>query len=189
MSEQSRDRQTRQEERSWTSCSKWSVSQSRACTPTAMLLTLKQCSRASRTSLSRYFTTRTYYTRTPSPPSAEFTRLLGSFASLPPRPTPLSSLLASREPLTPRSLLLSASYVWEELPRRTSRRVKALDALPFIVGMNPFIARHHELYRNTFESLATAPPITDLDSNWEFVKRLETLVRAHANDVPTLARG
>ena len=151
--------------------------------------TLKQCSRASCTGLTRYLTSRTYYTRTPSPPSPEFTQLLGSFASLPPRPTPLSSLLAFGEPLTPKSLLLSASYVWEELPRRLVRRVKALNALPFIVGMNPFIARNHELYHNTFETLATAPPITDLKSNWEFVNRLEKLVRAHANDVPTLARG
>ena len=150
--------------------------------------TLKQCSKASRTSLSRYLTSRTYYTRAPSP-SAEFTQLLGSFASLPPRPTPLSSLLAFGEPLTPTSLLLSASYVWEELPRRLVRRVKALDALPFIVGVNPHISRNHELYRNTFETLATAPRITDLNSNWEFVERLEELVRAHANDIPTLARG
>jgi hypothetical protein len=154
-----------------------------------MFSTLKQCSRASRATPSRVLTSRTYYTRTPSPPSAEFTQLLSSFASLPPRPTPLSSLLAFGEPLTPKSLLLSASYTREELPRRIVRRVKALDALPFIVGMNPFIARNHELYCHTFETLATAAPIMDLQSNWEFVQRLEKLVRAHANDVPTLARG
>ena len=159
-----------------------------------MSLTLKQCSRAARTSSSCYLTSRTYYirthyTQTTLPPSAEFTRLLSSFASLPPRHTPLSSLLAFGEPLTPESLLLSASYTWEELPRRIVRRVKALDALPYIVGMNPFIARNHELYRHTFETLATIPPIVDLQSNWEFVQRLEKLVRAHADDVPTLARG
>ena len=150
---------------------------------------LKQCERHFRTGLSRYLTSRAHYTWTPSPPSADFTQLLSSFASLPPRPTRLSSLLAFGEPLTPTSLLLSASYTWEELPRRIVRRVKALDALPFIVGINPSISRNHELYRHTFETLATTAPIEDLQSNWEFVQRLEKLVRAHADDVPTLARG
>ncbi|KAG8804974.1 26S proteasome regulatory subunit 7 [Serendipita sp. 399] len=55
--------------------------------------------------------------------------------------------------------------------------------------MNPFIARTLEAYRRTFQELATAPPVVDVDSNAQFARLLEDLVRIHANDIPVLARG
>ncbi|KIM29095.1 hypothetical protein M408DRAFT_128025 [Serendipita vermifera MAFF 305830] len=128
-------------------------------------------------------------TRTPPPNSPELVHLLGAFKSLAPRPTPLSTLLSFGAPLTPSSIVLSASYVLEELPRRLVQRVRSMEALPFIVGMNPFISRALNSYRQTFQDLATAPPVVDMNSNIEFTKRLEALVRSHSNDIPVLARG
>jgi 26S proteasome regulatory subunit T1 len=54
------------------------------------------------------------------------------YQSLPPRLTPLSTLLSFGTPLTPSSLVLSASYVLEELPRRLAQRVNAMESLPFV---------------------------------------------------------
>lgn len=45
------------------------------------------------------------------------------------------------------------------------------------------------MYKESFQAIASAPPITSIEDNWEFVKRLEVLVRNHANDVPVLSRG
>ncbi|CAG7845900.1 SubName: Full=Related to branched-chain alpha-ketoacid dehydrogenase kinase, mitochondrial {ECO:0000313/EMBL:CCA77951.1} [Serendipita indica DSM 11827] len=128
-------------------------------------------------------------TQTPPPTSQEYLQLAGAYKSLKPRPTPLSTLLSFGSPLTPSSIVLSASYVLEELPRRLVQRVRSMEALPYIVGMNPFIARTLESYRQTFQDLATAPPVVDAASNIEFTRRLENLVRSHANDIPVLARG
>ena len=82
-------------------------------------------------------------TRTPPPTSPELASLIGTFRSLPPRLTPLSTLLSFGAPLTPSSLVLSASYVLEELPRRLVQRVRAMESLPFVrplVGLKPQMA-------------------------------------------------
>jgi hypothetical protein len=57
------------------------------------------------------------------------------------------------------------------------------------VGMNPFISKTLNGYRQSFQDLATSPPVTDMQSNQEFTRRLEDLVRSHANDIPVLAKG
>jgi 26S proteasome regulatory subunit T1 len=79
-----------------------------------------------------YSQRRLLQTRIPPPNSPELAHLLGTFKSLPPRPTPLSTLLSFGAPLTPSSLVLSASYVLEELPRRLVQRVRSMESLPFV---------------------------------------------------------
>ncbi|KAG9055508.1 hypothetical protein FS842_002040 [Serendipita sp. 407] len=134
-------------------------------------------------------TRRFFQSWAPPPNSRESAHLYKSYLALPPRPTPLSTLLSFGAPLTPSSIVLSASYVLEELPRRLVQRVRSMESLPFIVGMNPFIAKSLEAYRQSFQELATAPPVVDVDSNTQFTRLLEDLVRIHANDIPILARG
>jgi 26S proteasome regulatory subunit T1 len=121
--------------------------------------------------------------------SPEITGLLTYYAAHPPRPLNLSTLLSFGRPLTPDSLLQSASYALAEIPRRLATRVRSLEALPFIVGTNPYVARTLHAYRESFRCIATYPPVRSLDENADFAAQLEVLVQNHANDIPTMARG
>ncbi|QRW00762.1 alpha-ketoacid dehydrogenase kinase [Ceratobasidium sp. AG-Ba] len=129
------------------------------------------------------------FSRTPEPNSARMSALLSEYEQLPPRPVPLKTLRAFANPPTAQSVLESASYVLSELPRRLVQRVRALDGLPFIVGMNPFVMRTHKLYHSSFERLATYPEVKSLEENDAFARELENLVEMHANDIPTIAKG
>ncbi|KAL5636148.1 hypothetical protein ACGC1H_004838 [Rhizoctonia solani] len=129
------------------------------------------------------------YIRVPEPNSERMAALLSEYEKLPPRPIPFRTIRAFANPPTPESVLESASYVLAELPRRLVQRVRALDSLPFIVGMNPFIMRTHKLYHSSFERLATFPPVKTLEDNDRFSRELESLVEMHSNDIPTIAKG
>ncbi|KAJ8078399.1 hypothetical protein PM082_012681 [Marasmius tenuissimus] len=131
-----------------------------------------------------------YYRRAPSPNSAEVTELLAKHASSPIRPLNLSDLLAFGRPtVTPESVLASVSYALAEIPRRLATRVRYLEALPFIVGTNPYVANTLAAYKESFLWLATYPTPTTLEENAIFAERLEELVERHANDIPTMAKG
>jgi 26S proteasome regulatory subunit T1 len=133
---------------------------------------------------------RSYYRRAPQPTSPEVAELLSNYASITPtRQLNLSALLSFGRPLTPESLLASVSYVLSEIPRRLATRVRSLEALPFIVGTNPYIANTLNAYRESFRWLATYPAVTNLAENASFAGQLENLVQCHANDVPTMAKG
>src|ERR1700691_5391882 len=80
-------------------------------------------------------------------------------------------------------------YALHEIPRRVATRVRHLEALPFIVGTNPYVATTLNAYRESFQWLATYPPVTNLEQNEAFAAELEDLVESHANDVPTMAKG
>ncbi|KAJ1310449.1 hypothetical protein OPQ81_007182 [Rhizoctonia solani] len=129
------------------------------------------------------------YVRVPEPNSERMSALLAEYEKLPPRPIPFKKLRSFANPPTPESVLESASYVLAELPRRLVQRVRALDSLPFIVGMNPFIMRTHKLYHSSFERLATFPEVKSLEDNDQFSRELENLVEMHSNDIPTIAKG
>lgn len=119
----------------------------------------------------------------------ELSALLTKYSHKPFHPLTLKKLLSFGSPLNQESLLESAEYVLSEIPRRLVGRVRALEALPFIVTTNPFLSRTLRSYRSSFEALATHPPVKDLEENWEFTQRLEGLVADHANDIPTMAKG
>lgn len=129
---------------------------------------------------------RLQFLRSPSP---NFGHLLADFLARPSQPLTLSKLVSYGKPLTPNSVLQSAEYALSEIPRLLSRRTRALENLPFIVGTNPYITRTLESHRKSFEWLATLPSPTNLDENADFVDHLEHLVQSHANDIPALARG
>lgn len=104
-------------------------------------------------------------------------------------PLKLSTLLSFGRPLTEESVIESVDYVLTEVPRLFGLRVRNLEALPFIVGMNPFIARILAAHRRAFQVLATYPPVKTLEENVHFTRQLEALVQAHANDIPLMAKG
>lgn len=127
--------------------------------------------------------------RAPEPISPEVSKLLENYAQHPAQPLTLSSLLSYARPLTPKSVLASVEYVQNEIPRRLAARINSLEALPYIVGTNPYIARTLNAYRRSFVWLATQPAVKTLDENKEFTASLAALVEGHANDIPTMARG
>ncbi|KZT11456.1 26S proteasome subunit P45 [Laetiporus sulphureus 93-53] len=120
---------------------------------------------------------------------AELSKLIEEHAKQPPQPLTLSTLLSFASPVTPESVLASVGYVFTEIPRRLAMRAHSLEALPFIVGMNPFIARTLQSYRKSFRFLTSHPPVKTLEENKLFTAQLEAFVRSHANDIPTMARG
>jgi 26S proteasome regulatory subunit T1 len=124
-----------------------------------------------------------------NPPPAEVTSLLSQYASTAPLPLNLSQLLSFGRPVTSDSVLSSVSYVLYELPRRLATRVRHMEALPFIVGTNPYVARTLKSFRESFYLLATHPPVTNLRENDNFSHILSDLVERHANDIPTMAKG
>lgn len=93
----------------------------------------------------------TYTRRTPPPPPAEVLTLLQAYQGQPPHNVPLAKVTSFGEDLSPDSVVASANFVLEEIPRRLAQRVRSLDNLPFIVGTNPFITRMHDLYRTSFK--------------------------------------
>jgi len=132
----------------------------------------------------------TYHGRhAPEPAPSELMHLLARYESTPPRPLNLTQLLSFGHPVTPDSVLSSVSYALSELPRRLATRVRSLEALPFIVGTNPYVTKTLEAYRESFRWLSTHPQVTNLQKNAEFVEHLSALVERHANDIPTLAKG
>ncbi|KAJ7043372.1 atypical/PDHK/BCKDK protein kinase [Mycena alexandri] len=132
---------------------------------------------------------RSYSRRAPQPTSAELTLLLQRYAASPPLPLDLASLLSFGRPVTPSSVLSSATYALAEMPRRLAMRVRSLEGLPFIVGTNPYVASTLNAYRDSFQLLATYPPVTNLEENQKFTEQLEDLVHRHTNDIPTMAKG
>jgi hypothetical protein len=119
--------------------------------------------------------------------------LLSSYLTLSPTQLTLSSLLnlggTPGVPPKENQVLQSARFTATELPIRLARRVDQYRSLPFIVGSNPYISKIAKLYATSFDSLASLPEVKSLEDNQQFVERLDELVTAHAENIPTLARG
>ncbi|KAF7359475.1 Protein-serine/threonine kinase [Mycena sanguinolenta] len=132
---------------------------------------------------------RTYAARAPPPTSAHLTQLLQRYALSPPLALDLGTLLSFGRPVNRTSVLASVNFALAEIPRRLAKRVRSLEALPFIVGTNPYVANTLNAYRDSFELLTTFPAVSTLEENKKFTKQLEDLVHRHANDIPTMAKG
>ncbi|KAJ7596565.1 atypical/PDHK/BCKDK protein kinase [Mycena floridula] len=130
-----------------------------------------------------------YQRRSPAPISPELGQILEKYATAPPRPLNLGTLISFGQPLTSNSVLDSVSYALAEIPRRLATRVRSLEGLPFIVGTNPYVANTLNAYRESFQWLAAYKPPTTLEENTVFAEKLEGLVERHAGDIPTLAKG
>ncbi|KXS16511.1 alpha-ketoacid dehydrogenase kinase [Gonapodya prolifera JEL478] len=135
----------------------------------------------------------------PYPPSsASFDSKLAFYASQPLAVVTLRDLLrigaeAAQAPkgdeVHRQKLVESAKFMRSEIPKRLARRVRALESLPFIVGLNPYIKSVYNLYRWAFEKVADFPQITDYESDLAFSDILAELVEAHTDVVPRLAKG
>ncbi|KAI8823606.1 branched-chain alpha-ketoacid dehydrogenase [Fimicolochytrium jonesii] len=112
--------------------------------------------------------------------------LVEKYARMPITPVTLHELLQMGET---HDLLSSAKFAHAELPKRMARRVKALQNLPFIVGVNPYIKSVYQLYQDSLEKLIALPAPVDPKSQQFFTEELRTLVTAHQEVIPKLAKG
>lgn len=103
----------------------------------------------------------------------------------------LSTLSFGRPPLSPQALLASARFTREFLPIRLCRRIVALRNLPFIIVSNPHVSSIYDNYQQSLRTVQSFPishPNT-LAEEVAFTEMLIGIVKAHANTIPTLARG
>eukprot|EP00842_Homolaphlyctis_polyrhiza_P004224 jgi/Hompol1/4802/HPOL_001273-RA len=83
-----------------------------------------------------------------------------------------------------------AAVVARELPIRLARRVRAIQKLPFIVGVNPWIKSVYELYRNSFERLSALPANPSSPEDLKLLRdTLAELTETHKAVIPSLAKG
>ena len=101
----------------------------------------------------------------------------------------LSTLVSFGQPVTEQSVLDSVNHVLSEIPRRLATRVRSMENLPFIVGMNPFMSTILDVHVSSFHRIATYPKVTTLEQNEEFTAELERLVNSHVDDIPQMAKG
>jgi 26S proteasome regulatory subunit T1 len=130
-----------------------------------------------------------------SPSPWEISGLVEEYIHLPTTSLTLRNLLVLGDKKSVRD---SASYLQKELPKRLARRVSALQTLPFIVGVNPWIKSvyyfralitSYELYRNSFSTIQSFPEITSDELETEFTATLQALVQGHLDVTTTLAKG
>ncbi|KAL2917361.1 hypothetical protein HK105_203025 [Polyrhizophydium stewartii] len=88
-----------------------------------------------------------------------------------------------------RDILGWSAVVSHELPVRLARRVRAIQKLPFIVGVNPWIRSLYELYLESFERISSMPPArTDADIH-KLADTVAELTESHKTVIPKLAKG
>ena len=116
-------------------------------------------------------------------------RLVEGYLTRPSQRLRLSTLVSFGQPATERSVLASVNYVLSEIPRRLATRVRSMENLPFIVGMNPFMSKTLDVHASSFHRIATYPKVTTLEQNGKFTTELERLVDSHVDDIPQMAKG
>ncbi|KAJ3077859.1 hypothetical protein HDU99_000929, partial [Rhizoclosmatium hyalinum] len=107
-------------------------------------------------------------------------------AAAPINPVTLKRLLDLGES---KNLRESSLLLHSELPKRLARRVKAIQKLPFIVGVNPHIRGIYQLYLDSFDILSQLPEPRDEETEKLFTLTLKDLVHSHGDVIPRLAKG
>jgi hypothetical protein len=87
------------------------------------------------------------------------------------------------------TLLRNGQFLQKELPVRLARRLKDMQNLPYIVGMNPYVRSVYTLYCSSFETLVNFPPISSLQHERNYTTLLKRLVEEHKDVIPILSKG
>lgn len=108
-----------------------------------------------------------------------------------PRTIHLQNLVKFKDvsPIPENALLENAAEVIQEVTVRLGRRLRALQDLPFLVVLNPKIARLYGIYYNSFRVMSSFKPPKSIKENKEFVDVLHSLVSVHSDTVPLMAYG
>lgn len=103
-------------------------------------------------------------------------------------PTPMSDVQSDSLPSRGK-LIENANFLRRELPVRLAKRVYAIQNLPFIVGVNPWIRAVRQLYYDSFKELLNFREIETRKAEAEFSVVLTNLVDQHNDTISVLARG
>lgn len=85
--------------------------------------------------------------------------------------------------------LTSVLQVRQELPVRIAHRIRDLQNLPFVVGLNPNLERVYISYLDAFERIRKFPTITSLADNDRFCEVLKGLLESHWGTIPKMMTG
>ncbi|ORX46339.1 alpha-ketoacid dehydrogenase kinase [Hesseltinella vesiculosa] len=124
-----------------------------------------------------------------SEPQFYANKAVQEYAQFKPTPITLRQLLFYERHRTNERLLKSANYVRQELPIRIAHRLRDMQQLPFIVGMNSHILTVYQLYLDAFERLRCCKPIETLGDNARFCQTLQHSLQDHLVVIPHLALG
>lgn len=106
-----------------------------------------------------------------------------------PRPFTCRAALRLTSPVSTETLLQNAEYVRTELPVRLARSIKAFQALPYIVGINPHVVDILQKFCRAFDVLRRTPPITDLDEERHFNTTLTAAFKETSDVVTRMSMG
>ena len=67
--------------------------------------------------------------------------------------------------------------------------MRAIERLPFIVGVNPHLTNIYELYRDSFHTLLSIPTPVTVEEQDHFTTVLSELTESHQSVIPNLAKG
>ncbi|CEL59532.1 hypothetical protein RSOLAG1IB_03465 [Rhizoctonia solani AG-1 IB] len=111
------------------------------------------------------------------------------YAAKPAHRLSLRQLLFFGRQMDEERILKSANYVRTELPVRIAHRIRDLQALPYVVVKQEWVAKVYELYWSAFEKLRKYPEIHTQKDNREFCKFLRGILDEHAPVIPWISLG
>ena len=75
------------------------------------------------------------------------------------------------------------------MPIRIAHRIRDLQNLPFVVGLNPNLERVYTGYLKSFSSIQSFPTIRTLEENDRFCEFLRTALQQHWGTIPRMMSG
>lgn len=123
--------------------------------------------------------------------SHELNQLIEEKSKQKPHPLTIKHLMdtARESQRDGKAMLLSGQFLQNELPVRLALRLKDMQNLPYIVGMNPYVRSVYALYCSSFEELVRFPRIETMQEERDYTALLKRLVEEHRDVIPILSKG
>lgn len=115
--------------------------------------------------------------------------VVAQLSNKPAYPISLKQMVLFGQNINDDKLLKSANFVRQELPVRIAHRIRDLQNLPFVVGLNPNLEGVYSSYLDAFERVRRFAPIRTIDDNDRFCEFLSTLLASHWATVPRMMTG
>eukprot|EP00128_Syssomonas_multiformis_P011841 Colp12_sorted_trinity150504_noHs@3652 len=110
------------------------------------------------------------------------------YAHKKPRTVTIKQMLHFGSVMTERKLIESARFIHHELPIRLAYRIKDMQNLPFIVGINPYMKEVYDLYMDAFNCFREFRQIKCMKDEEEFTALVLNMMKHHRVAIPTLAK-
>lgn len=116
-------------------------------------------------------------------------KAIAQLSNKPALPISLKQMMAFGKGISEDRLIQSANFVRQELPVRIAHRVRDLQNLPFVVGLNPSLEAVYKGYLAAFEQVRRWPAIRTLEENDVFADFLKDLLESHWITIPRMMVG